>query len=398
MIGRNQTSCTPREELYQRIERFQKHLRTADIQAALVVQKADLFYFSGTCQDANLLIPAQGEPLLMVRKSFERALEDSALDKIVAVRGFKDIRDGIAKIIKGKGRIGLELDVLPANLFFRYQEMLEPLEIIDASGAIREIRTIKTPYEIGCLKESARVTYEMFNEIPNLIKEGMTEKELSGRLELFMRSKGNQGLPRVRAFNQELGDQILSGWNSAYPSFFDGPTGGIGLGPSFPQGSSFKAIGRHEPILVDFVAVINGYLVDHTRIFSIGSLSDKLTAAHNTALEIKRRIVQEAKPGANGKELYDLALSLAQRSEFADHFMGYGKSLNFVGHGVGLELDELPVIAKNHRISLQPGMVFALEPKFIFPGEGTVGIEDTFVLTQSGLEQFTTLDDSIRIL
>ena len=196
MIGRNQTSCTPREELYQRIERFQKHLRTADIQAALVVQKADLFYFSGTCQDANLLIPAQGEPLLMVRKSFERALEDSALDKIVAVRGFKDIRDGIAKIIKGKGRIGLELDVLPANLFFRYQEMLEPLEIIDASGAIREIRTIKTPYEIGCLKESARVTYEMFNEIPNLIKEGMTEKELSGRLELFMRSKGNRGLPR----------------------------------------------------------------------------------------------------------------------------------------------------------------------------------------------------------
>ncbi|TEB07783.1 Xaa-Pro dipeptidase [Pelotomaculum schinkii] len=392
----NQTCYTPQEELFTRIERLQGHLLTAGMQAALIVQNADLFYFSGTCQDAHLLIPARGEPLLMVRKNYERALEESALDKIIAVQSYKDIGRSIAGSLKNRGGIGLELDVLPANLFFRYKKMLEPLEIIDVSGAIREIRMIKSPYEIECMKECIRVTSEMYNEVPNLLKEGMTEIELSSRLELLMRVKGNQGNPRLRAFNQEAPPHVLSGRNSAYPSFFDGPTGGAGLSPAFPQGPGFKTIGRNEPILVDFSAVINGYVVDHTRIFSIGPLSDKLVEAHNTALEIKRRFIQEIKPGANGKDFYDMAVNMAEKAGLSSHFMGSG--VHFVGHGLGLELDELPVIAKNHHVTLQSGMVLALEPKFVFPGEGTVGVEDTFVLTESGLEQLNMLDDSIKIL
>ncbi len=398
MIEKNQTYFTPREELYRRIKKIQQYLRTKDIQAALIVQKADLFYFSGTCQDAHLLISAQGEPLLMVRKSFERALEETVLEKVVAVRSFKDIGANIATVTKGKGRIGLELDVLPVNLFFKYQKLLGPQEIVDVSGAIRQIRMIKTPYEIACLKESARLAAEVFYELPNLIKAGMTEIELAGRIELFLRVRGHQGNPRARAFNQEGTAHILSGWNSAYPSFFDGPTGGSGLSPSFPQGPGFKKIDRNEPVLIDIATVLNGYIADHTRIFSIGSLPDKLVAAHNTALEIKRRIIKEAQPGTDGKKLYHIALGMAEKAGLAGHFMGYGNSVSFTGHGVGLELDELPVLAKNISINLQPGMIFALEPKFIFPGEGTVGVEDTFVLTESGPEQFTTLDDAVFIL
>ena len=398
MTEQKHTSCTPREELYERIGKFQERLRKADIQAALVVQKADLFYFSGTCQDAHLLIPAQGEPLLMVRKSYERALEDSALEKIIAVRSFKDIGGSISGVINGKARIGMELDVLPVNLFSRYRKMLEPLEIVDVSGLIREIRMIKTPYEIEYLRDAASLTSEMFAEIPNFIKEGMTEIELSGKIELFLRLRGNQ-YPRIRAFNQELSIHILSGWNSAYPSYFDGPTGGRGVNPSYPIGSGYKKIGRNEPILIDYGPVLNGYMVDHTRIYSFGPLSDKLLEAHNTALAIKRKVAQEAKPGVDGKDLYDVALSMAEQSGFAGHFMGYGYSVNFIGHGVGLELDELPVIAKNYSIAMQPGMIIALEPKFIFPDEGTVGIEDTFIVTEKGLEPFIpTLDDAIQIL
>lgn len=398
MFEENQTCYIPREELFKRIERFQEHLRASDIQAALIVQNVDLYYFSGTCQDAHLLIPAQGEPLLMVRRNFKRALKESALDKIIAVQSYKDIQINITGILKNSGRIGLELDVLPAKMFFRYKELLKPLEIIDVSGAIREIRMIKTPYEIACIKESIHATFEMYEEIPNLIKEGMTEIELTSKLELLLRIRGNQGNPRLRAFNQEAPPHILSGRNSAYPSFFDGPTGGAGLSAAFPQGPGFKKIGRNEPILIDFSAVINGYVVDHTRIFSIGPLSDKLVAAHNTALAIKRRFIQEMKPGSDGQEFYDIALSMAEQSGFANHFMGCENGVSFVGHGLGLELDELPVIAKNHHILLQPGMVLALEPKFIFPGEGAVGVEDTFVLTKNGLEQLNTLDDSIKVI
>ncbi|TEB05997.1 putative peptidase [Pelotomaculum schinkii] len=396
MTEQKQTSCTPREELYERIGKFQERLRKAGIQAALVVQKADLFYFSGTCQDAHLLIPTQGEPLLMVRKSYERALEDSALEKIIAVRSFKDIGSNIAGMLTGNGKIGMELDVLPVNLFSRYKKMLEPLEIVDVSGVIREIRMIKTPYEIDCLRDAASLTAEMFAEIPNFIEEGMTEIELSGKIELFLRVRGNQ-YPRIRAFNQELSIHILSGWNAAYPSYFDGPTGGSGVNSSSPIGSGYKKIGRNEPILIDYGPVLNGYMVDHTRIYSFGPLSDKLMEAHNTALEIKRRIAREAKPGLDGKDLYDIAIGMAEQSGFAQHFMGYGVS--FIGHGVGLELDELPVIARNYSIKMQPGMTIALEPKFIFPDEGTVGIEDTFLVTENGLEPFIpALDDAIQIL
>jgi len=396
MTDQSHASCTPREELYKRIGKFQERMRQAGIEAALIVQKADLYYFSGTAQDAHLLIPAQGEPLLMVRKSYERALEDSALEKIIAVRSFKDIGGNVAGILKGEGRIGMELDVLPVNLFSRYKKILAPLEIIDVSGIIREIRAIKSPYEIELLKEAASFTSEMFAEIPGLIKEGMTEIELSGKIELFLRLRGNQ-YPRIRAFNQEISIHILSGWNSAYPSYFDGPTGGRGVSPSSPIGAGYKKIGRNEPILIDYGPVLNGYLVDHTRIYSFGPLSDKLMQAHQTALEIKRRIIKEAKPGVDGKDLYDIAVEMAEQSGYGKNFMGYG--VNFIGHGVGLELDELPVLAKNYSIKMQPGMIIALEPKFIFPDEGTVGIEDTFMVTEDGLVPFLPdLDDAIQIL
>lgn len=399
MARNKQHHITPGEELYGRIGRFQERLRVADVDMALIIQNADLFYFSGTCQDAHLLIPAQGEPLLMVRKSYERALEESALERVVAVNNLMDVRNGISEFLIGKYRIGLEMDVLPVNLFFKYKELLKPLEVVDVSEAIRKTRMIKTPYEIERIKDSARLSLEMFRQVPAFLKEGMTEVELAGRIELFMRERGHQGALRVRAFNQEAHmGHLMSGWSSACPSFFNGPTGGAGLNPSFPQGAGYKKIGRNEPILVDYATVVNGYVADHTRIFSFGPLSDKLTLAHNISLEIKRLFIREAKPGADGKILYDSAYKIAEDAGLAGQFMGYGRGVNFVGHGIGLELDELPVIAKNYQIILQPGMTFALEPKFVFPDEGAVGNEDTFVVTESGLEQLTSNDDSIQIL
>lgn len=390
---------TPGEELYGRIEKFQKRLREIGAAGALILQNTDLFYFSGTCQDAHLFVPAHGEPLLMVKKSYDRALKESALNHIIPVRNMEDIRRSINGFSKEKRRIGLELDVLPTALFFRYRDLLAPAEAIDVSGAIRETRMIKTPYEIDRLKESAHLSTEMFREVPNILKEDMTEVELASRVEYFLREKGHQGTLRVRAFNQEaFMGHLASGWSSAYPSSFNGPTGGTGLNPSFPQSAGFKKIVRNEPVLVDYATVVNGYIVDHTRIFCIGAISDKLVKAHNTSLEIKRRIVKETRPGTQGTDLFGMAFGIAESSGFADQFMGYGAGVNFIGHGIGLELDELPVIAKKYNMILRPGMVFALEPKFVFPGEGAVGVEDTFVLNEDGLEQLTGIDDEIQVL
>ena len=390
---------TPKVELYNRLGRLQENLMKNNIGGALIVQKADLFYFSGTCQHAYLVIPAQGEPTLMVRKSSRRAREESTLENVEDLRSFDEMFKTAVSLLDGTGTIGLEMDVLPANLFLKYKSSLSPLEVVDASRAIRETRMIKSAYEIECLKESAKLNYSMFSEVSNILKEGMTEVELAGSLEALYRKNGHQGAIRMRGFNQELFyGHLMSGWNLSYPSFFDGPTGGTGLNTSYPQSAGFKKIGRGEPIMIDYVGVYNGYMVDQARIFSIGELPNKLVETYEVALQIKKQIVSKALPGTNGNELYEIASNIASESGCHQYFMGYEDRISFIGHGIGIELDELPVIARNLNVILEPGMVFALEPKFIFPEIGAVGIEDTFVVTETCLEQITYFDEAIQFL
>jgi Xaa-Pro aminopeptidase len=392
------TQYTPESELSDRIKRFQQKLITSAIDGALIVQKADLYYFSGTAQNAHLYIPAHGEPLLMVKKSLRRAIEESGLKDIIALNSLKELAEHI-RSLNSPERIGLEMDVIPARMFINYQKLLAPSQMRDISEAVRQVRMLKSPYEIGLIRKSADLNHVMFSEVSNIIREGMAEMELAGRLEAIYRKNGHQGACRVRGFNSELYyGHLLSGWNLSYPSFFDGPVGGTGTNPSYPQGAGHKKIARNEPIMVDYAGILNGYIVDQARMFSIGPLSDKFVAAYEVALSIKSHIASQAVPGANGKDLYETAYDIATQAGLENYFMGYEDRVSFIAHGVGIELDELPVIARNLDMPLEAGMVFALEPKFIFPEEGAIGIEDTFVVTEGGLEQITYFDESLHIL
>jgi Xaa-Pro aminopeptidase len=389
---------TPESELLDRIAKFQNKLRDRDIDGALIVQKADLFYFSGTAQNAHLYIPSQGEPFLMVKRSLRRAVEESALKNITAFKNFKELSKRIIATNR-PAKIGLEMDVLPARFFKTYEKILSPSKISDVSDTIRQVRMVKSPYEIELLKKSADLNFVVFSEIPNIIKEGKTELELAGELEAVCRRNGHQGFIRMRGFNSELHfGHFLSGWNLSYPSFFDGPIGGSGINPSYPQGAGLKKIRQNEPIMIDYLGVLNGYIVDQTRMFSIGELPDKFIHAYDVASKIKAKIINQTVPGTNGMDLYETAYNMASESGLQEYLMGYEEKVSFIGHGVGIELDELPVIALNFDMPLEQGMVFALEPKFVFPEMGAVGIEDTFVVSESGLEQITYFDESLHIL
>lgn len=389
----------PSSELNTRIGKLQQAMQEKEIAGALLIQRADLFYFSGTGQNAHLLIPAEGEPLLIVRKSMARAEQESALDNILPFEGWEKLTKVIAEAIPPGKTIGLETDVLPANLYMRYKKMLQDYEITDISKIIRQVRAVKSNYEIGLMKEAAKISEAVFSMARITIKEGLSEIELAGQLEFQARKLGHQGSVRMRGFNQELYfGHIMAGENAAAISFFDGPTGGSGLNPSYPQGAGIALIKPNEPVLVDFVSVLSGYMVDQTRIFCIGEPPVHLREAYNTAVTIKKELAQMGKPGVYGSSLYDRAELMADKAGLANHFMGYVEKVNFVGHGVGIELDELPVIAKNLDMALEEGMVFALEPKFIFPGEGTVGIEDTFVVRENGLQQLTLFSDELQVI
>ena len=389
----------PSKELMNRIKNLQQALQQKEINLAILVQRADLFYFSGTGQDAHLLVPADGEPILVVKRSLSRATQESALEKIVPFKGWGDLKNLIAGLAPQSAKIGLELDVIPVNTFNRYLKLIDGYEPVDLSASIRLIRSIKSAYEIAQMKQAATISKEIFTHAAEIIREGLSEVDLSAALEHKARTLGHQGAVRMRGFNQELYyGHIMSGDNAASVSFFDGPTGGSGLNPSYPQGAGRHKIKKHEPVLVDFVSIYEGYMVDQTRIFSIGHLKPHLEKAYEESVKIKNRLAGEGKPGVSGSSLFLLAENLAAQAGLANHFMGYTEKVSFVGHGVGLELDEMPVIARGLDFNLAEGMVFALEPKFIFPGEGTVGIEDTFVVGCSRLEQLTLLDDKLIII
>lgn len=392
---------TPREELYNRIEQLQSKLAEKNIDSALIVQAVDLFYFSGTAQNAHLFIPAKGDPVLMVRKSLSRAREESGLKNIIQLTSLKKIPEILAEAGNKLGAVaGLEMDVVPAGQYLLYTQVFKDTRFVDVSGIVREIRQVKSPYEIRLLKATGEKVNKIYLEIPSMIREGMTEVEVASQIEGMSRAAGHMGYINMRTFNGgPFFGHLLSGPSGAVPSCHDGPTGGTGLTPLHPQGAGLRVIQKQEPIIVDYVGLWDGYITDQSRIFSIGPLSEKLNHAFETALKIQAAVIDKIEPGVSGSEIHQLALNLAEAAGLAENFMGYGQEqARFIGHGVGLELDELPVLAKGLATILQPNMVFAIEPKFVFPGEGVVGIENTFVLTESGMERITITPDDLVII
>jgi len=388
-----------RAETGKRLERFQVELYKAGIDGALIVQKADLYYFTGTDQDAHLWVPVAGQPLLMVRKSMARAQEDAAIEQMAPLRRFSELPELIGQSGSHRpGRIGIEMDVLPVNRYLIYQRLFPNAELVDVSTAIRETRMIKSSYELSCITAAAAMADAMYEQVPQFLAESRREIDLTARIEAWYRTQGHPGVIPTRGFNHEpIYGQITSGKGGAMPSATAGPLGGRGLGPFFSHGPSTDVIAPHTPVLIDYAASAEGYIADQTRVFSLGRLPAPLERAHETARRIQDTLSRRGRPGISAEDLHALALEIAASEGLSDRFMGYPDPVPFVGHGVGLELDELPIIGRGSQTVLAEGMVIALEPKFVFPGLGDVGIENTFIVTREGMRKLNRFPDDIRV-
>jgi len=286
--------------------------------------------------------------------------------------------------------------VLPCSFYFRVAKALGDAKFVDVAEKIKYIRSVKSEFELGLVRESARMLDAGFASVPDYLEEGMTEVDLICRLESVMRSMGHQGSLRFRRFNSivPLG-HIMSGPDAAFPSFLASPTGGRGTSLIFPQGAGFRKIRRNEPIFVDSVGIYNGYISDATRIFSIGQLSPELEDAYQAARAVEEAVARELRPGKTGRELYELSEETARRLGYEDYLGGpVGNKCGFVGHGVGLELDEYPVIGPLDHV-VEKNMTIAVEPKMIYPDKGVLGIEDTYLVTANGGERMTRMPQEI---
>lgn len=393
---------TPAIELEYRCKKLQEHMTSASLDAVIIVQNADLFYFTGTVQSGNLYVPASGQPLFMVRKDTGRARMESGLKEVIPFDSMKDIPAILARYgYSAPKRIALELDVLPVNFFERYRSLYPNADFIDATPLIRKVRMIKSHYEIHLMQDAADQVDRVYRRAREIIRVGMTDLEVAAELEYTARKDGHQGFIRMRGFNSDIFyGQIFSGTDSAVPAYSDSPLGGMGLNTSFGQSAGLKRIEKHEPIIIDFAGCVDGYLSDQTRVFSVGELSDKLRKAYDDMLKIQELMMRTAEVGVSWSALYDVCFKCAVDMGYADSFMGAkGSQVSFIGHGVGVEIDEYPFIASSFsHMPLEVGMAFAFEPKVVFPGEGAIGIENTFYLSNEGLKRLTHSSDELVIL
>jgi len=377
-----------------RLAAFRETLRASGLDGALVLAGVDLYYLTGTRQTGALWVPARGEPVLLVKRSLARARSESA---VADVRPFPPSRE-LADATGARGRVGTTFDVVPAATLDWWRRQLPVAEWVDVSGPLRAQRSVKSPAEIAIMREGGRRLSAVLGEVASFLRPGMREIDLSAEIEHRLRSAGNEGSPRLRTFNAELFVGLaVAGAGAAVPGFFDGPVAGSGLHPAYPLGASERPIG--EPVMVDFTAVFGGYVVDMTRMAVCGALAPDLARALAAAGAIQAEMASGLRTGAVPEDLWARAVAMAGEAGLGDVFMGPpGDQARFVGHGVGLELDEPPVIAPGSRVPLRAGQTVAVEPKFVFPGRGAVGIENTWVVTESGGERLTGLGDELMVV
>lgn len=400
-LSANGLARVPAVEVHRRIENFQRWLTSAALDGAFLLQNADVYYFSGTLQRAILFVPCNGQPLLMAIKSVQRATDESPLENVIPLNGRETLLRLLSDFNRGPlGRVGLELDVLPTAQFLWFQKTFPRTEFTDVSPGIRSLRMVKSAYEVDQIRRAATILDTGYREIRGLIREGMSELEIDGLLYAIARREGHMGVMRMRGWNQEMmNSHVFTGAGGAVVSCCETPGNGTGISPAMPQGAGFGRVGRNKPIYIDYGVTVNGYHGDQTRTLVMGRLDDTLARAHACGKEILDRLEAAIQPGVSCARIFAMARAIAQKRGFADHFMGHGEGkVKFLGHGIGLEIDEFPVLAPKFDMPVQEGMVFALEPKFSFPGLGIVGIEDDYLITAGGVERLTLTEKAIMTI
>ena len=388
---------TPADEVEARIRKLQTSLIKRDIDAALLVYPVDIFYFSGSMQDGHLLVPARQDPLLLIRRDPARAAVESPLT-VIELSSLSQLPAQIGLALGGEPKkLAIELDLLPVNLYRKYADLWSDSVFEDVSPLIMALRAVKSEYEIGLMREAGELGRRVYARVPELMRPGRTEIEAAGLLTAEAYRGGHQNYLYMRGFDKWLYTwHVISGPAGGIHSRIDAAFGGYGLSPAFPMGSSRKVIEQGESVLIDFGICLDGYQVDQTRMFSMGKPHDTIRAAYEALLEIEAAMLAETRPGNPAGAVFDAAVRTADRLGFGDQFLGQGeRKVRFAGHGVGLEINEPPVIAPGRDAPLLKNMTFALELKMVFPGLGAVGLENTVVVRPEGPEKLTTASEEL---
>ncbi|HTX61929.1 MAG TPA: Xaa-Pro peptidase family protein [Methanobacterium sp.] len=383
---------TPISELENRMKRFHKIMdeNNPDWKIAVIWSKINQFYFTGTMQDGMLIVRHDEEPVYWVRRSYQRALDESIFPDIRHMNSFRDAAQDMGEIPE---TVHLETEFVPLALYQRFNKHFPFKSFQALDPQLAKARSVKSNYELELMRRSGKIHQHVLEDIlPSLLREGMSEADLGSEIFPILMEEGHHGVTRFGMFDTEiiLG-HIGFGESSIYPSYFDGASGNYGLSPAVPVfGNREIKLKKGKLVFVDIGCGYEGYNTDKTMTYMFGkSLPIHAIDTHNQCVEIQNKIASQLKPGAIPADIYTSIMD-GLDGDFKKNFMGYGdRRVKFLGHGIGLLIDELPVIAEKFTEPLEEGMVFAVEPKKGIPGIGMVGIENTFIVTPHGGECIT---------
>lgn len=380
------------DEAALRRDRLQAQMRDNGMVGMLVSDNANLFYLCGRVYAGFAYVPVDGGIIWFVRRPVE--LDG---DSVCYIRKPEDIPARLSELgMECGGEVGLEFDIAPYSLAVRLMALFPGCSFANANELLREARSVKTPAEVALMRESGMKHTAVYRRIPGLYSPGMTDHELQVEIERISRLEGCLGMFRISGQSMEIFmGNVISGKNADVPTPYDFAMGGGGMNPSLPVGACGEEILQHTTVMVDLNGDFTGYMTDMTRVFSVGKVSQLAYDAHQCSIDICRLFEREALPGVEAKTLYALVENLVRERGLERYFMGHRQHAGFIGHGLGIEINELPVIAPRSRQVLKCGNMIALEPKFVIPEVGAVGIENTYCVTDRGAECLTEAPEEI---
>ena len=386
------TNKVPVAELQTRMQALHQRMDQDHPEWSLlaIFSKVNQFYFTGTMQDAVLLVPRDAEPTYWVRRNLQRANDESEFENIRQMGSF---RDAAASFSTLPDTVHVEGERLPLSAYERFNKHFKCSKYIAADMSVAAVRAVKSAYELERMTEAGIIHQRILEQrIPELLRAGMSEAQFASELYPVMVAEGHHGIARFGMYDTEmLIGHLCFGESSIYPTYFDGPGGNYGMSPAVPLLGSHKCLLKNgDLVFVDICCGVDGYNTDKTMTYVFnGELPQEAVSIHQRCVAIQDEAATMLKPGAVPSEIF-AHITDKLEPDFLQNFMGYGeRQASFLGHGIGLHVDEWPVIAKGFDEPLQENMVIALEPKKGLAGIGMVGTENTFVVTPQGGKSLT---------
>jgi Xaa-Pro aminopeptidase len=338
-----------------RIDRLRQELDAVQAASFLVSNAINVRYLTRfESSNAFLLVKPDQVVLLTDGRYIEAARAVEGVEALLVDREFKP---GPAQklLAVAESPVAFEADHLT---FGRYEALEDAgLELVPTTGVIQGLRAVKEPEELDEIRRAARILTDVYARLAGETLVGKRERDVAWWFEEALHEEGADGL----AFDVT----VASGPNAAFPHHHTGD----------------RRIGPGETVVVDAGAKVDGYCSDCTRTFATGPLPDELRRAFATCRAAQEAALAEVVSGANARGLDEIARSEIEGGGF--------EVLHGLGHGVGLEVHELPVLRPTAKGALELGNVVTVEPGVYLPGLGGVRIEDLVIVGENGAEVLT---------